>query len=392
MASEGTWHQAPENTIESLRHAIQHFDGVEFDLRITKDQQLVIHHDRTVSIPPEHLEGRDRWVEAWTLDELEDVGFVGFERFLNDPVVLHHWLEGGKMGTIEIKRPHPTAPMGGGYLGKDAHIDHIANAIKMADTMLTEKGIPHENMVFYSFHKHMPASAKQSNTKRPWAALIPYIRPYGGRRIERLLTLPTFLTTSFRRLRNTHLKQGSSMLPCAMEYFQNSTAWLPLGRRVGLHGSALQRLHTARAGMPTYVWPARPHQEHDVLRAGLTALTDLADPAVTTLPGGQARWVQPATKPLTEAQWQRLEETPVSLHKETVDDLLTEAIPWAEADRSHRRALIDSWRRRWHWTTEIEDLLTKFGGSTPPVAAPRLIGHRGSGKTSRPVLKTVHSK
>ncbi|RJU91707.1 MAG: hypothetical protein DWC07_00105 [Candidatus Poseidoniales archaeon] len=392
MGTEASWQQAPENTLESLRHAIQHLDGVEFDIRITHDQQLVIHHDRTVSIPKEHLDGRDRWVEAWTLEELEEVGFLGFERFLCDPVVKDHWVNHGKMGTVEIKRPHPTAPMGGGYLGKNSHIDHIARAMTMADELLSEHEVPHENMVFYSFHKHMPASAKRSGTTRPWAALIPYIRPYGGRRIERLLTLPTFLTTSFKRLRTTHLKQGSSMLPCAMEYFQDSTAWLPIGRSVGLHGAALNRLHRARAGMPTYVWPARPQHEHNLLRAGLTALTDMADPNITTLASGHARWVQPATRPLTESQWLRLEAEPEHLHGEKIDELLAEVPSWAEADRSRRATLIEEWRKQWQWSTSTDELLKRFDGATPPVAAPRLIGHRGSGKTSRPVLTTLHSR
>ena len=39
-----------ENTLESLRHALSLFDGIEFDIRITADHQLIIHHDRTVSI------------------------------------------------------------------------------------------------------------------------------------------------------------------------------------------------------------------------------------------------------------------------------------------------------------------------------------------------------
>ena len=144
--------------------------------------------------------------------------------------------------------------------------------------------------------------------------------------------------------------------------------------------------------MPTYVWPARPHKEHALLRAGLTALTDLADPQVTTLPSGHARWVQPATRPLTAAQWQRLESTPREAHRETVKELLADVTPWAEADVADRRALIEEWRTQWHWTATTDDLLTQFSGPTPPVATPRLIGHRGSGKTSRPVLATVHSK
>ena len=45
------WKQAPENTLESLRHAIQVHDGIEFDLRLTVDGEVVIHHDAEVSIP-----------------------------------------------------------------------------------------------------------------------------------------------------------------------------------------------------------------------------------------------------------------------------------------------------------------------------------------------------
>ena len=45
------------------------------------------------------------------------------------------------------------------------------------------------------------------------------------------------------------------MLPCAIEYFQNTTKHLPLGG-VGLTGAALHRLTNARTGMPTYVYEA----------------------------------------------------------------------------------------------------------------------------------------
>ena len=45
------WKPAPENTLESLRHAIQMHDGIEFDLRLTKDKEVVIQHDGNVSVP-----------------------------------------------------------------------------------------------------------------------------------------------------------------------------------------------------------------------------------------------------------------------------------------------------------------------------------------------------
>ena len=98
------------------------------------------------------------------------------------------------------------------------------------------------------------------------------------------------------------------MLPCAIEYFQTTTKHLPVGRHVGLQGSALERLTAAREGMPTYVWPTKPMIEHDLLRAGMSALTDHADPSLTWLPSGHARWRRPGLQPLLEAEWSNLSE------------------------------------------------------------------------------------
>ena len=72
--------QPAENTHASLVQAMQNMDGVEFDLRLTADDQIVVHHDHIVSIPEELFEDRSRIVEEWTLDELEKVGFCSFEK------------------------------------------------------------------------------------------------------------------------------------------------------------------------------------------------------------------------------------------------------------------------------------------------------------------------
>ena len=39
--------QPPENTHASLVQAMKSMDGVEFDLRLTADDQVVVHHDHT---------------------------------------------------------------------------------------------------------------------------------------------------------------------------------------------------------------------------------------------------------------------------------------------------------------------------------------------------------
>ena len=53
-----------ENSIEGLSFAMDSLDGVEFDLRLTKDRQLVIHHDRKVATTSERLEGMPKYAEA----------------------------------------------------------------------------------------------------------------------------------------------------------------------------------------------------------------------------------------------------------------------------------------------------------------------------------------
>jgi hypothetical protein len=195
----------------------------------------------------------------------------------------------------------------------------------------------------------------------------------------------------FKRLVKRHKMEGSSMLPCAIEYFKSPTSWLPLGRKVSLQGRGLERLTASRHGMPTYVWPTRPDIEHALLRAGLTALTDYADPALTWLPSNQARWVQPATQPLDEEQWQSLEKCEVEHHLDVLSEFKDSTPTWSEADPARRRSLIEAWRKRWKWNESTEELVEKYCDATPPWAAPRMIGHRGSGKTSRPVLRQPHS-
>ena len=386
MKQGAPWKPAPENTLESLRHAFKTFDGVEFDIRLTADEQLVIHHDRTVSVPKEHLEGQPTWLEEWSLDDLTGLGFLGFDDFLDNKEVLAAWRDGGSMGCVEIKRPHPKSAVGGGFLGRKHHNQHVAKVMRLADQALNERGIPEENTVFYAFHRGMPASARLAETRRPWAALIPYIPPYGNRTSQRLQVLPRFLTTSFARLVKQHRNQGSSMLPCAIEYFQTTTKHLPVGRHVGLQGSALERLTAAREGMPTYVWPTKPMIEHDLLRAGMSALTDHADPSLTWLPSGHARWRRPGLQPLLEAEWSELERVGKADHLDALHTLESTVPTWAECDADRRRALVTEWTQRWRWRSSVEATLERYSGETPPASAPRMIGHRGSGKTARPVL------
>ena len=52
IAHRGAKGLAPENTVASLKKALEfEIDGIEFDLRVTKDGVVIIHHDRTLVDP-----------------------------------------------------------------------------------------------------------------------------------------------------------------------------------------------------------------------------------------------------------------------------------------------------------------------------------------------------
>ena len=44
MGNYAEWVRPRENTIKAITYGIQLSDGVEFDLRLTEDEQLVLHH------------------------------------------------------------------------------------------------------------------------------------------------------------------------------------------------------------------------------------------------------------------------------------------------------------------------------------------------------------
>ena len=55
------------------------------------------------------------------------------------------------------------------------------------------------------------------------------------------------------------------------------------------------------------------------------------------------------------------------------------------ADYARRNEITKMWHHNWNWNQSLST--PKGSQSAPPWQAVRLIGHRGSGKTSRPVIK-----
>jgi len=380
------WEQAPENTLASLRHAIEHNDGIEFDLRMTMDGELILHHDNNVSVSKKRHLHSYTWVENHTLDELTSLGFLSLRSLLEDSKTRKQWKENGKMGCLEFKRPHPRALYGGGIFGKKQHISHIGTMMERAESLLDEYEIPPQNTVYYSFHTGMKSSVTSHNIQRPWANLTPYIPPFGTYYSKRMRGAIQFLTTPVSRLIRKNKQAGASMAPCAVEYFLPPKNFIPLGRRGGLFGSRVARVNSYQGGYPIYVWPAESKFEHAILSAGLTGLTDCSDPGNTWLPSGHLRWTQPATMPLDSVQLKTLQSATEENHLEVRAELMNNVAPWNECDKSRQTELIQMWKRKWQWQSSVEDILEHCDNTSPPWEAVRLIGHRGSGKTSRPVL------
>jgi hypothetical protein len=90
---------------------------------------------------------------------------------------------------------------------------------------------------------------------------------------------------------------------------------------------------------------------------------------------------------LDALQQQTLEQATKENHKEILHELQSETVPWLECDASRRSELVDMWRKKWMWEKSTSGILEDSSSTSPPWEAIRLIGHRGSGKTSRPVLE-----
>lgn len=72
LAHRGDWRRAPENTLAAFRAAlaVPGCDGLEFDVRASRDGVAVCYHDDTLL----RVHGIDRRVDALDADELEEIG------------------------------------------------------------------------------------------------------------------------------------------------------------------------------------------------------------------------------------------------------------------------------------------------------------------------------
>ncbi len=349
-----------ENSVASLQEGIERFDGVEFDLRMTSDGELVLHHDRKLAVPSAKKEGLPKYVEDCTLDQICEFGFDSFDDLLSNRRYMDCWLQESRFVCLELKIPHPASKAGGGWLSPSKRTEHLRKMMEMTMEKLEESGVEKNNAIFYSFHDSVGKVNRSLGGHWNAVSLRPVVPPYGSRRIQRAMTFPKFIANPLKRLVVRQRRDGAPLLPIAMEYLDGWTKHLPLGRSVSLKGKGLERFNNFRQGFPVVVWQVEDKHESLLLEAGMCPLTDNADPSVTTLPNGEPRIVRPAT-------------------------MLEEGVPWHESSASQRKKVIEVWRKKWHWNSSVEDIVSSCSATTLPWQAVRMLGHRGCGTSGRPL-------
>ena len=373
------WVKPIENSIEAIRHGMVHTDGVEFDLRLTTDGQLVLFHDNFLS--PTQIEqlGGSKWVEDYSSDELAELNIPLFQSLLEDDVYTNAWREHGKVACVELKMPHPRSAIAGSVNPKkrEKHARIIAG---LANEMLNEMDLQQQNVVIYSFKRRFRHVCARASVNWPVAQLQPATPEVGNRRVKRILTLPSFMWLSLA----FHLKHqrlvGAPMLPCALEYLHGATRHITLGRTFGLSGYTGRRLNRLRKGYQAYVWPMSIEVENSLREMGLTGLTDYTSPELVTLPTGGARWMRWASQPLDVERQALLQNADTADHAALIEEATREVTPWHELTDIERKGFLASWRKKWGWERDLDELSRDASRKTMPWEVSRMIGHRGSGK------------
>ena len=102
------WSQPAENSLDALKHGMEFSDGIEFDLRMSADGELVIFHDEFL---PGSGSIKPRCIENMYTDELQKHGVLTFNELVNDRDFLEKWKSGSKTVDIEtVSYTHLTLP------------------------------------------------------------------------------------------------------------------------------------------------------------------------------------------------------------------------------------------------------------------------------------------
>ncbi|MBM47468.1 MAG: hypothetical protein CMB35_02485 [Euryarchaeota archaeon] len=268
--------------------------------------------------------------------------------------------------------PHPIA--------KIKRDGHLRSMMGLLEQKLEPLDLPDRSALVYSFSPRIGPVAKSCGFGMPITRLVPHLRPWGHWKVKRAVGTPHFARTSVPGLIRNLRRNGMPVMGMALEFLNGWTRWINPGLPVGLHGGGLERFNRARAGMGAFVWPAPLELERALIGAGCSLISDNINPDIVSLPDGSARWPRPASQPLDEEWGARLYSAADGEHADLIDEASSSLPTWAELDQGRRRGIISEQGRRLLWSGS-EDKWIAEAERGLPWGSPRIMGHRGAGKT-----------
>ena len=364
------WKQPAENSLAALKHGMEFSDGIEFDLRMNADKELVIFHDEFI---PGSGPIKPRCIENMYTDELQKIGVLTFDELVNDRDFLDSWKSGSKTVDIEIKMPHPT-------VGKNDD-DYLKSVMERISSMIGDVQLPSRSTIVSSFSTRLCIVSKSIEFDFAVTQLVPKIRPWGRYwRVKRAFAIPQFVMTSVPYIAKKFRSEGMSSIGMALEYLKGWERYTRFGPKVGLEGRGLEKLHKSLRGMGVFVWPGPLDLEDSLINAGVSIVSDNMNPDVVTKPDGSYRWPRPASQPLDE-EWENRLRSSTLLERSDLIKEAGESLPsWAELGSKRKADIITNQGKRMLWGGSAESWNRDHENGIP-WGSPRIIGHRGAGKS-----------
>lgn len=375
-----------ENTLASLTRGIELTDGIEFDVRTTLDNELIVHHDKKLAVSEKLRGDLPIFVENNKQSDLMNLGFPSLSEVIENSKISTNLREHGKIMNIELKLPHPSSVAGAGWFNSRKNIPYVSNMLSKCAELLEEAEIPKHSIIFYGFFKHMNYSAKKINFDWNVSSLFPNQLRFGTRKLNRIYASREFVFRSLNSMIKLQKKRKSPILPCGLEYFIPPYNGMRFDKKYGLSGRQLERLLKLKKGFPIYIWPGLIEQESLLYDAGISILSDSVNSTENSLADGSARWIRHSTQPLDNEWHQKFKNTEPENHKGLVDEAIREVPPWSELNSIERKKFLEQWRKKWYWEKPLEHYFLDSGSNKLPWESVRVIGHRGCGSTSRPIF------
>ena len=379
-----------ENTLASILAGMDHFDGTEFDIRLTSDRNLAIYHDRRLHPTAKKVLGGTGFVEHYTGEQLQSVGIPLLEDLLSSGNFLETWKSQPKLVDIEMKLPYPGAGLTRGWFSSKGPREHLSSMYEILGEVINRFEVPVHNLAVLAFSNQLLRARQNAGMGHlPSTVLRPCIQPWGGPLIERIRAGPAFFFHPFKRSLATHQREGSPFLPMSLNYLLPHSRWVVFGRSVGLYGKPAIRLGNLRQGFPVQVFPSRLQLEWRMRDLGISLICDESPEFVPLDHEGVPRWTRPATQSLTLEDESELRKTRDDYGLSEQQRLSDEVEPWHLKSAKEQVRQMKEWSERWKWKRPLDDLMAESSDDRLPWEVVRVIGHRGSGASNRPIPKLV---